>query len=220
MSQVDALKIVDAVRRRLVELALSENYVRDARLNDVSRRIWEGPSQEGGLVSELWVEGAFPAEESTATLQSLTEEGLFPADLRDLLDHEVRFPKDRSLFAHQANALRACCESAEDDRLGLVIRAGTGAGKTESFLLPILRDLWLSPRKTQDGGMRCLILYPMNALIADQVERIYQWLKGQCRLTVFHCVLAATMRDTGRRPSVVSLRQRCVTQGVGRVSIN
>lgn len=186
MAQVDALKVVDAVRRRLVDLALSENYVRDARLNDVSRRIWEGPSHEGGLVSELWVEGAFPAEESTERLQSLTQEGLFPADLRDLLDHEDRFPKDRSLYAHQADALRACRESLKDDRLGLVIQAGTGAGKTESFLLPILRDLWLSPRNAQDGGMRCLILYPMNALIADQVERIYQWLKGQSRLTVFH----------------------------------
>ena len=34
--------------------------------------------------------------------------------------------------------------------------------------------------------MRCLILYPTNALVADQVDRIYRWLQGQNSLTVFH----------------------------------
>jgi len=67
-----------------------------------------------------------------------------------------------------------------------VLQAPTGAGKTESFLLPVLRDLWQTPRVGVDGGMRCLVLYPMNALVSDQVERIYRWLQGQNRLTVFH----------------------------------
>ena len=34
--------------------------------------------------------------------------------------------------------------------------------------------------------MRCLILYPMNALVNDQVERLHVWLRGQDRVRLFH----------------------------------
>jgi len=34
--------------------------------------------------------------------------------------------------------------------------------------------------------MRCLILYPMNALVNDQVERLDRWLAGQTAVTFFH----------------------------------
>ena len=50
----------------------------------------------------------------------------------------------------------------------------------------MLSDLWTAPKRQKDGGMRCLILYPTNALVADQVDRIYRWLQGQNSLTVFH----------------------------------
>ncbi len=36
------------------------------------------------------------------------------------------------------------------------------------------------------SGMQCLILYPMNALVNDQVDRLYGWLQGQERLRLFH----------------------------------
>ena len=62
MGQVDALKMVDHVRSRLVDLAVSENHFRDKRLSDAARSVWGGPGADGGLVSELWVEGAFPGE--------------------------------------------------------------------------------------------------------------------------------------------------------------
>jgi hypothetical protein len=186
MGQVDALRLVEKVRERVVELSLSENYVREPSLNDACREIWRGEASKGGLVSNLWVEGAFPAEQSPDTLESLSKEGVFPKGLCQLLDEPSRFPADRSLYAHQARAVRICEESSRGDRPAVVVQAGTGAGKTESFLLPILSDLWANERRSFAGGMRCLILYPMNALIADQVERVYKWLRGQSRLSVFH----------------------------------
>ena len=64
--------------------------------------------------------------------------------------------------------------------------APTGAGKTESFLLPVLDDLASSPRAADRRGVRSLILYPMNALVNDQVDRLHSWLRGQDRLTLFH----------------------------------
>ncbi|WP_432587371.1 DEAD/DEAH box helicase [Streptomyces sp. HD1123-B1] len=100
-----------------------------------------------------------------------------------------------SLYEHQHRALAAAARDGHD----VVVTAGTGSGKTESFMLPILADLvresanwptaslptnhwWASP----DGGyqpqragetgrhaaVRALVLYPMNALVDDQMMRL------------------------------------------------
>lgn len=185
MGQVDALKMVENVRGRLVDLAMSENYVRDHNLSSAIHNVWNGSGNDGGLVSELWVEGAFPGEHSQDTLQSLSEEGIFPKDLCKHLHNRDFFPSNRNLYNHQSEALRISSKNSKENP-ALIITAGTGLGKTEAFLLPMLKKLWNSPRKKNEGGMRSLILYPMNALVADQVNRIYQWLQGQDRLTVFH----------------------------------
>ena len=194
MGQVDALKMVEHVRQRLVDLAVSENYIRDKNLLNAAQNVWEGPGSKGGLVSELWVEGAFPGKQSDDTLSSFSKDGLFPNDLQVYLDKRDAFPGDRKLYNHQSDALRLAM-SSRSPKPAMVITAGTGLGKTEAFLLPMLADLWTAPQRREDGGMRCLILYPMNALVADQVERIYQWLRGQQRLTVFHFT-SETPEDT------------------------
>lgn len=59
----------------------------------------------------------------------------------------------------------------------LVVMTGTGSGKTESFLLPILgklaREASESPQAfAEQPAMRALILYPMNALVNDQLGRL------------------------------------------------
>lgn len=185
MSQVDALRMADHVRSRLVDLAVSENYFRDAQISEVARRLWSGPGTEGGLVSELWVEGAFPGQRSTDSLKSLNKEGLLPDGLYDQIAKSRVFPVERELYTHQLEAFRTAGTS-QKIRPSIVITAGTGLGKTEAFLLPMLTDLWRAGERLPDGGMRCLIIYPMNALVADQVERIYKWLNGQSQLSVFH----------------------------------
>jgi len=58
----------------------------------------------------------------------------------------------------------------------LLVTTGTGSGKTECFLWPIMIDLMLeasrAPTSWQEEGIRTLILYPMNALVSDQLGRI------------------------------------------------
>ena len=51
---------------------------------------------------------------------------------------------------------------------------GTASGKTESFLYPILFDLYRQhlTGELEEPGVRALILYPMNALANDQRERL------------------------------------------------
>ncbi len=183
-NQTDALRLADRVRTRLVELAISENFIRDDGVSNACRSVWAGPDHEGGLVSELWVEGAFPSVLSGDSLESLASEGVLDRGFVRHLDRPDRFPADLDLYTHQAEAVRLSGLTTTE-RPSLVVSAGTGSGKTEAFLLPILNDLWKHPR--QHTGMRCLMLYPMNALIFDQVERVDKWLTDNpCELTVFH----------------------------------
>jgi ATP-dependent helicase YprA (DUF1998 family) len=55
--------------------------------------------------------------------------------------------------------------------LPTIVTTGTGSGKTEAFLVPIL-DHVLRERRAGRAGMKALILYPMNALANDQAARL------------------------------------------------
>tara|TARA_R110002049_G_scaffold247690_6_gene422224 strand:+ start:20785 stop:26358 length:5574 start_codon:yes stop_codon:yes gene_type:complete len=76
-------------------------------------------------------------------------------------------------YKHQADSLRHNLIDGKN----LVIMTGTGSGKTESFLLPILGK-FAQEAQTRPGtfagqpAMRALILYPMNALVNDQLGRL------------------------------------------------
>lgn len=185
MSYVDALQMTNRMRDRLVDLAVSQNYIREAAITKALRRTWEKVDSVDSLVSELWVEGTIPCEKSLETLSTLVEKGMLNRDLYSQISSSGAFPIDERLYVHQLEALRNSA-LPKGEKPVLVITAGTGQGKTESFLLPLLNDLYSAPKRTPGGGMRALILYPMNALVTDQVERIYGWLKGQKHISVFH----------------------------------
>jgi DEAD/DEAH box helicase domain-containing protein len=189
MSQLDALRLAEGVRKRLSDFAGSQGFVRDESLARICLELWRGGQDFGGMVSDLWVEGAFPSEESVDTLDGLTREGIFNADLRDQLNRRNAVPRTRPLYTHQSAAVRLAQGSPSEQRPAIVVSAGTGAGKTESFLLPVLNDCYTNPRATGETGVRCIILYPMNALVNDQVARLDKWMSeqpGVPRVTLFH----------------------------------
>lgn len=186
MAQLDALRLTETLRTRLVDFAVDDAHVRDRRLTEICRRLWSGLARDGGLLSDLWVEGAFPAANSEWTLDRLVGENRFDAALANQLDTRRAVPRHRPLYTHQEESIAAAQQRGPcGERPALVVTAGTGAGKTESFLLPILDDLYRYDPGTA-SGMRCLILYPMNALVNDQVDRLYGWLQGQDRMSLFH----------------------------------
>lgn len=76
-------------------------------------------------------------------------------------------------YVHQCRALT---DFFDKRRFDLVVATGTGSGKTESFLMPIVGALAVEnaerPVSAASSGVRALLLYPMNALVNDQVARI------------------------------------------------
>lgn len=89
------------------------------------------------------------------------------------------FPLERPLYMHQEQAIRAISAGRN-----AVVATGTGSGKTESFLLPIVdRLLRESDAGTLGPGVRALLLYPMNALANDQLKRLRQLLKAVPEIT-------------------------------------
>jgi ATP-dependent helicase YprA (DUF1998 family) len=76
-------------------------------------------------------------------------------------------------YKHQSDAIRYCLVGGKN----LLVMTGTGSGKTESFLLPILGKFACeahdNPSAFRDqAAVRALILYPMNALVNDQLGRL------------------------------------------------
>lgn len=78
--------------------------------------------------------------------------------------------REGPLYVHQEHSVRA----AYGERHNVVVATGTASGKTESFLYPILFELYRQhvAGELAESGVRALILYPMNALANDQRERL------------------------------------------------
>ncbi|NJM39930.1 MAG: DEAD/DEAH box helicase [Anaerolineae bacterium] len=101
--------------------------------------------------------GQTPHQVMTDLLGQTPDEG-FMAALRG----------DRKLYRHQEEAIRRVTQGHN-----VVVATGTGSGKTESFLYPILLQLYREFDAQQLGaGVRALVLYPMNALANDQRDRL------------------------------------------------
>lgn len=74
-------------------------------------------------------------------------------------------------FLHQVNAIEEYYNGKD-----ILVTTSTGSGKTECFLWPILTDMIQEARYNkiswQKEGIRALVLYPMNALVSDQLGRM------------------------------------------------
>lgn len=85
----------------------------------------------------------------------------------------------RPLYSHQEESIKLIKSGRS-----AIITTGTGSGKTESFLFPILNELLYDIEKgNNEVGIRAIFLYPMNALVNDQIERIRKILKNCPEIT-------------------------------------
>ena len=176
---LDAIKLHKHIKDRVAEAIKSELYIKDEALySEIIRQLID----ENDLVSEILVEGSFSAVKHPKKLRDIE---FLSEKLVKLLDRNTEFNPDYQPFEHQFATLDATKDMKQDDKPALIVTAPTGAGKTEAFILPMLHDLLKTPKKTSQSGVRAIILYPMNALVADQNKRLFGYLKGQDRIKMF-----------------------------------
>ena len=90
-----------------------------------------------------------------------------PADKDETVPFD--FPVAFHPFKHQNRSWRRLSSKGQQPK-PTIVTTGTGSGKTECFLFPILNHC-LRARKLDQQGIKAIILYPMNALAADQEKR-------------------------------------------------
>jgi DEAD/DEAH box helicase/Domain of unknown function (DUF1998)/Helicase conserved C-terminal domain len=79
----------------------------------------------------------------------------------------------RPLYAHQWQSF----EAVSRNKHNLIVATATGSGKTECYLIPLLYHLLTEAADIRRTcGVRALLLYPMNALVEDQMHRLRQLL--------------------------------------------
>ena len=160
MPQSDKIKgWCDLIRHRYESYLKTAFYFKDEAL----RRSFEQALQQERLATDAFPEQGrgFNSDKNAHELAKEffpDPEGLFPALI------------DGNLYSHQSEAIRQVCHNGSN----IVVATGTASGKTESFLYPVLFELF---RQHQSGelkqpGVRALILYPMNALANDQRKRM------------------------------------------------
>jgi ATP-dependent helicase YprA (DUF1998 family) len=187
----DALGIFDSLRDYLFRYYDTPFSVRDAGVQEERRRLLD---QDEVTWREPWLEvirdyaltdvpfaQACAAAGSHADLPAFARAGLIPAEIE-------------RLYEHQFEALKHVTGGRN-----MVITAATGSGKTEAFFLPVVDALlresegwdpiagraenrwWtgttpFTPQRAGETGrsaaVRCLVLYPMNALVEDQLMRL------------------------------------------------
>lgn len=130
--------------------------------------------KDGFLTKGPFLESAPPYAPSQS-VADLIASGVLCESMLTLGNGErERFDPERPLYAHQVKAIRKAVAGRN-----YAVVTGTGSGKTECFLLPILNDIF-SEFETDgpSAGVRAMVLYPMNALANDQLKRLRSLLAG------------------------------------------
>ena len=84
---------------------------------------------------------------------------------------------ESKIYEHQFDSIN----EAVSKRKNIIATTGTGSGKTECFLFPLLYDLLDEKlnKANQTKAVRGLILYPLNALAEDQMRRLREALSSE-----------------------------------------
>lgn len=190
-THLDAVQTFEHLRDAYLRYYDTPFGLADARLQTERRTLL---NRDGGIYREPLLELRPEYESTGRTLaESVAAAGADP-DLADFAEIGL-LQGVPSLYRHQEEALAAGVEQGHH----MVITAGTGSGKTESFLLPVLSSLlnesrswtgqgaapvdwWTGDNKPfcaqrdgetgREAAVRALVLYPMNALVDDQLLRL------------------------------------------------
>ncbi len=142
--------IAQNIRRQILYYLQSTFSFRDKKVDAAFQRFLEDP--ETGIYKGPWVQLKRPFRPA-------------PDGVAMPFDIQVPFHP----FLHQYRAWKRLSARSGAPQ-NTIVTTGTGSGKTECFLYPIL-DHCLRMKQQGQKGIKAIILYPMNALAADQEKR-------------------------------------------------
>ncbi len=181
MEQSDLLfsNLASEWAKRAARATLSAVGPRNKTVLAELKRLMERPMGEvGSFLAPPVMEALFEWEKAD---RSISELGLFEDSLIEALNSPPAPHQDRAFhkswypYLHQQKAWSALLE---DKPRSVIVNTGTASGKTECFLLPVLNDLAKEANNGSVSGVRALFLYPLNALIHSQEERLAAWTAG------------------------------------------
>src|SRR5574344_1594487 len=116
------------------------------------------------FLAEPFYEAMFPWTQSANTKEQDSTQN----DWNDIV---CKLHKYERLYEHQRLAINAVQKGKS-----IVVTTGTGSGKTECFLYPILNRLAKDAANGKNlNGVQALFLYPLNALIESQGDRLREF---------------------------------------------
>lgn len=177
MATINPLETAEEIRDTYALYLQSLLKTSDVNISKALKQaISDSVNSEGGIVKGPFLE-ATPPYTAGKSIRELVSEGILSPEFLKLDSSSL--PLDRPLYSHQEASIRKLAAGRN-----VIVATGTGSGKTESFLFPILNELMKEKERGELGsGVKALLLYPMNALANDQVKRIREYLTGYPEIT-------------------------------------
>lgn len=162
---INPIRFANQVNDQFLNYQLTAFPITDHDLAQQARSLFRGPLGKSPLIQGPYIslERSFKPGRD---LNALAEAGVIHRVLPGLAEHPT-------LFTHQDEALQAVQAGRH-----CLIATGTGSGKTEAFLYPILDHCLHLRDQEAPEGVVAIIVYPMNALAIDQLNRLRAMLVG------------------------------------------
>ncbi|MBB1089756.1 DEAD/DEAH box helicase [Rhodopseudomonas palustris] len=176
-------RLIEQLGRRATRAMLGlSGFRHDALRTHLHSVFDQAAGLPGAFIADPVFEASFGWQPAAQTMRELQTSGLLHPQLMKALrqpckrglNDDYSFPLDRQPYRHQLEAWQALLK----DHRSVLVTSGTGSGKTECFLIPILSDLASELTQRQSApltGVRALFLYPLNALIKSQRDRLIAW---------------------------------------------
>lgn len=198
MTVTNPVRVYDGLKDAYLRYIDTQFWLRSPELMRERRTLL---ADTGHLFTDVLLEPVLPYDGTDDLEALLAEAGIdeWAGTLvgQALLGDYTKAGDPHRLRSHQAEALRQSLQPGLAAGRNVVVTSGTGSGKTESFLLPILTRLvaesvhwpqdnaveewwtpgargWASVRSCSQrpAAARAMILYPTNALVEDQITRL------------------------------------------------
>lgn len=161
---LNPIKVLDDAINEYRDYLTTEFRAKDASLRAALERELDSP---GFLAGDIFFQAHRPFKPGDRWVD-------LPIDAKLAQVMRQRSRSDTT-YIHQSESIKLLRSQSAGP---LVVTTGTGSGKTECFLLPVVQNAIEDALKFKKPGLTAILLYPMNALANDQLDRVKELLAG------------------------------------------